>query len=190
MKAKGKKNSAYKKKQGNIIFEGKKIILRSIKLTDVSKEYVNWLNSKEIKKFLESRFIKYTLDSLKNYIKKISKDPNIIFMAIIEKERNSHIGNIKMGPIDWNHKNADIGIIIGDKKSWGKGYATEAIQLISDYGFRELNLHKITAGAYSNNTGSIKAFLKAGFYEECKRKNHFNYNGKYIDGILLAKFKN
>jgi len=48
-------------------------------------------------------------------------------------------------------------------------------------------LHKLTAGAYENNIGSIKAFQKVGFGEEGRKKNHYFYQGKYIDSVLLAK---
>jgi len=163
------------------------IFLRPVKLSDISMEYVKWMNSKQVNQFLESRFSKHTLTDLKNYQRKISKDPNTFFMGIFKKEKQNHIGNIKLGPIDWNHKIADIGIMIGDKNSWGKGYATDAIKLITNFGFKKLKLHKLTAGAYENNLGSIKAFLKAGFHEEARRRKHFFFKGKFLDGILLAK---
>jgi len=170
-----------------LILTGNKIFLRAIKISDATNEYVKWLNSKEINQFLESRFIKHSLKSLKEYLKKIIKDPNSILIAIIDKKTLKHIGNIKMGPIDWNHKFTEMGIIIGDKNFWGKGYATESILRVSDYGFKKLKLRKISAGAYSNNIGSIRAFMKAGFHEDCRKRQHYNFNGEYVDGVILAK---
>jgi RimJ/RimL family protein N-acetyltransferase len=167
--------------------EGERLYLRPVKISDARPEYVRWLNNREINQFLEIRFIKHTLQSLTKYIAKVSRDKNIIFLAIILKDGDKHIGNIKLGPIDRNHKLAEIGIMIGDKESWGKGYATETIKLLTEYAFDKLKLHKITAGAYENNIGSIKAFLKRGFYEEGRRKKHFLHNGKWVDDVLLAR---
>ena len=179
----------YHTKRNDIKLEGKRLYLRPVKISDVTKVYVSWLNSKKINQYLESRFSKHTLRSVTNYVQKILKDHNVYFFSIILKESSRHVGNIKLGPIDWNHKLGDIGIMIGDKNSWGKGYATEAINLLVDFAFDQLNLHKLTAGSYKNNIGSIKAFQKADFIKESYRKKHFFYNGKYIDLVMLAKFK-
>jgi len=167
--------------------QGPRIYLRPVKISDASREYVQWLNDPEVNQYLERRFVRHTLPSLKKYINTISRDPNLIFLAIVLKEGDKHIGNIKLGPIDRNHKVGDIGIMIGDKLCWGKGYATEAVKLLCEYAFGELRLHKVTAGAYENNIGSIKAFLKLGFFEEGRRKRHLFYKGKWVDNVLLAK---
>ncbi len=94
---------------------------------------------------------------------------------------------MKIGPINWIHRLPAIGLMIGVKDCWGTRYATDAIKLISDYGFRVLNLHKITASCYGSNSGSAKAFIKAGFFEEGVRKSHFFSDGKYEDLTLLGK---
>lgn len=177
-------------KKKTLRIDGKTIFLRDLKKSDATNEYMNWLNSKKINQFLESRFTKHSIVDIENYIKKMNHDADIIFLAIIRKDNQKHIGNIKLGPINWDHKYAEIGIMIGDKNSWGKGFASEAIKLISDFGFNTLKLHKITAGIYEVNIGSIKAFLKAGFFIEGIRFNQFFLKGKYVNHILLAKMKN
>ena len=88
--------------------KGDTIFLRTLKKTDATENYVKWMNSKKINQFLESRFIKQDKKDLENYIKRMNKTPNVIFLAIIRKDNNKHIGNIKLGPIDWNHKFAEI----------------------------------------------------------------------------------
>lgn len=167
--------------------DGERLYLRPVRVVDVTEEYVNWLNNEEVNQYLESRFIIHTPGSVQAYVEKIVRDPDIFFFAMVRKDNNRHIGNIKLGPMDWHHKIGDIGIIIGDRDSWGKGYATEAIAAVSNFAFSELGLHKLTAGAYENNVGSIKAFQKAGFWEEGRKKSHYFYQGKYIDSVLLAK---
>ena len=70
---------------------------------------------------------------------------------------------------------------------WGNGYASEAISLLTDFAFDTLNLHKLTAGCYEQNMGSLKTFQKAGFEIEGVRKQHCFSNGNYADAILLGK---
>ena len=79
-----------------------------------------------------------------------------------------------------------MGVVIGEKSFWGKDFATEAIKLVVDYAFNKLDLHKLTAGAYSCNIGFVRAFKTAGFSVEGVRKNHYLYNGNYADGVLLG----
>ena len=160
---------------------GKQIYLRDVRLSDVNKNYYRWMNDPEITKFTESRFFPTSKEALEEYVKEKQKDKDNIFLAIIFKENHQHIGNIKIGPINWIHRLADIGIIIGGKDYWGKGCATEAIRLISNYAFSTINLHKLTAGCYKGNAASGKAFEKAGFIKEGMRKAHLFYNGEYQD---------
>ena len=176
--------------ESKLRLESERIYLRPVEISDATEEYVGWLNDPEVNRFLESRFVIHTLEGVRSYVKRVGKDQNNVFLAIIRKEDGKHIGNIKLGSIDWYHKVGDIGILIGDKKSWGKGYATEAIRALESYAFGTLNLHKLTAGAYENNVGSIKAFLKLGFFEEGRRREQVFFQGDYLDTVLLAKINN
>lgn len=179
-------NQIEKNKKYNLFVDGERIYLREIRVSDVDKNYCNWMKDQEVIRFLESRFEKWSNHKLRNYVRKINKNRDYLFWAIIFKDSGKHIGNIKIGPINRTHKFADLGIIIGEKKFWGQGLATEAIKLVVDYCFDKLKLHKLTAGAYRNNIASIKAFKKAGFKIEGIRKEHCLYNGNYLDVVLLG----
>ena len=165
---------------------GERIYLREVRPSDVNENYYRWMNDPEVIQYLESRFHSNSRESLKAYVQIYDGDTDTIFLAIILKEKEQHIGNIKLGPINWYHRFGDIGIIIGDKEYWGKGYAAEAISLLSEHAFKNLNLHKLTAGCYKPNEGSLRAFEKAGFETEGVRKKHCFFNGKYVDAILLG----
>ncbi|MCD6558919.1 MAG: GNAT family N-acetyltransferase [Palaeococcus sp.] len=166
--------------------EGKNIYLREVRVTDVNENYYKWMNDEEVTRFLESRFYPQAREKIEEYVRSINSNPNYIFLAIIEKKSDKHIGNIKLGPINWIHRHAEVGLIIGEKTAWGKGYATEAIKLVTDYAFKKLNLHKLTASCYKDNVGSQKAFKKNGYVVEGIRKAHCFYDGKYTDIILMG----
>jgi RimJ/RimL family protein N-acetyltransferase len=166
--------------------EGEKIYLREARISDVNDAYYNWMNDNEITQYLESRFFPNSHNKIQEFVKSKDGDPNNVFLAIVNKSTGNHIGNVKLGPINWIHRNAEIGILLGEKSDWGKGLATETLILLADYAFKKLNLRKLTAGCYGNNKGSEKAFVKAGFTVEGIRKNHFFFQGSYVDYVMLG----
>ena len=165
---------------------GENIYLRKLQSSDVDANYCRWMNDSESTRFLSSGIFPNSIESLKKYVTEKSSDKNTVFSAIVLYQHNRHIGNIKLGPIDWIHKRGDIGIYIGEKKERGKGLATEAISLMAKYAFYNLNLHKLTAGCTELNVGSLKSFQKNGFEIEGIRKKHFYYKGKYINTMVLG----
>lgn len=162
------------------------LILRPITINDCNENYVNWLNDKTINQFLETRWQNQTLESIKDFVIKQINDNNTYLYAIIEKSTKQHIGNIKLGPINQNHQYADISYFIGEKSAWGKGYATEAIKAMINFGFSDLNLNSIQAGVYESNTGSIKALKKCGFKQCGVIKNQLNANSTREDHIFFS----
>jgi [ribosomal protein S5]-alanine N-acetyltransferase len=168
-------------------FAGKKIYIRKLQPEDVSESYVSWMNDPEVVQFLESRWNHYSLDDLRSYVKALNETENNYFFGIFLISSDKHIGNIKVGEIDSIHRYANIGIMIGDKNFWGKGIASEAISLVSRFCFEHLNLNKLKSNVYEPNTGSHKAFIKAGFKEVGRYKRHRFYNGNYVGEIILEK---
>jgi len=169
--------------------EAERVYLREVRRSDVNDRYYWWINDPEIGLYLETRFRPHSRERIEDYVRKMEEDPNSVFLAIFAKDQERHIGNIKIGPINWFHRFADISLVIGEKDYWGKGYGTDAIELAVVYAFNTLNLRKITAGIYANNVGSIKAFKKAGFREEGLRKKHRFCGGEYVDEVLLGKIR-
>lgn len=166
--------------------EGERLLLREVRPDDVGERYYYWMNNSEITRYLETRFFPNTVEGLREYVTSKLEDRYCIFLAIILKENNCHIGNIKLGPIDWIHRTAEIGLMIGERECWGRGFATEAIKMVRDYGFNVLNLRKLTAGCYDANQGSLKAFQKVGFEIEGVRKQQVFCEGHYMDLLLLG----
>lgn len=164
--------------------KGKRIYLRKLQEADANDEYLRWMNDYEVVKYTESRFFPHTFESLNKYISSIDNYHNIAF-AIIDIAENKHIGNIKLGNINYIHGFADIGIIIGNKDFWRKGIAAEAIALLVEYSFKRLNLRRLIAGAYIENLGSIKAFERAGFKKVYIENQKYFFEGRYLDSVIL-----
>lgn len=167
--------------------EGDRIYLRRLRPSDLGEAYLGWMNDAAINQYLESRFSEHSMESLAEFVATMADDPRNLFTGIFLKEGDRHIGNIKLGPINPHHSHAEIGLLIGDRDCWGRGYAMEAIAALTRFAFEEINLHKIVAGAYEDNGGSTKAFLKAGYALEGTLRSHWWSNGRFQDGSMLGK---
>ena len=173
-----------------MFLEGTSIYLREVRESDIglTSNYYKWITDLKVTKYLETRFYPQSVEKIAEYVREQNSNHNTVFLAIILKENTQHhIGNIKL-VINWIHQYAEISLVIS-KDYWNKGIGTEAIKLASAYALNVLGLHKLIAGAYSENIGSIKAFQKAGFKIEGEIKEMYYSEGKRTGRILLGRTK-
>lgn len=176
-------------KMADLDLKTDRLHLRIFRLEDITDEYVQALNSDDIIGLTESRYRSWSLEEVKEYVQKKANDPGqSLLVGIFTKDEEKHIGNIRLHSFSQFNKRVEVGILIWDKREWGKGYATEALETLIDYIFNQLILHKICAEYYSVNKGSEKIFKKLGFKKEGIFKDHFIVNGKYVNAIRIAKF--
>ncbi len=169
------------------VIDGQRLYLRRIRASDADGPYLGWMNDPEVTRLTASWSKTFTAESLRRYIEETTAEQGDLFLAIVIRDGDRQIGNIKLKRIDGADGRASIGIIIGEKGCWGRGYATEAISILSDHAFGTLGLEKLTAGCFHGNIGSEKAFKKAGFIvEEILRDNDY-IDGRQVDEIRVAK---
>lgn len=160
------------------------IELRILESKDVNSVYVSWLNNKQVVMFTEQKEILHTLESIKKYVEEKFLSRNEYLFGIFKK--NNHIGNIKLGPINFIHKTAEISFFIGQIDFWSKGIMTKVIKKLVSYSFENLGIEKISAGCYDENFGSKKVLTKCGFKIEGKRVKQVIFNNKRIDMIIFG----
>ena len=156
------------------------IILKKLNLKkDISKKYQNWLNDFEVQRYTEQKYKKHSLADVRNFVREKNKSKNEFLYGIFLKKNNlnTHIGNIKLGPINFTHKSAQISYFIGEKELWGNGYTTLAIKEIIKIA-KKKGVKKLKAGLYKLNIGSEKVLIKNGFKIEGKFKSEIIYKGK------------
>ena len=166
---------------------GKRCYLRPLKQKDINSRYLSWLNDPKINFYSNRRFFPYSYQELTMYYRQRKKDS--LLLAIVEKKADKHIGNILLGPIKWQHRNAELSILIGDKDFWNRGMATEAIYLLSKHAFRILNLHRIESG--SINPAFIKVVCKKlGWKKEGELREKFWRSRSFVDITVTSLLKN
>lgn len=175
----------------SLLLKKKNITLKLLEVKDYSKKYLDWLDDKKVNKYLETRFRSNKKSDIIKFIKlnKQSKE-NYLFGIFVDKVSiNNHIGNIKIGPINFNHNYAYVSYFIGEKNYWGKGYASIAVNIVTSYAFNKLKLNKCLAGVYCSNKGSIKVLNKNGYKNEGILKKQLLSGKKYEDEYIFSCFK-
>ena len=160
--------------------------LAQVTVDDVSQRYVDWLNDHYNMRFTDQCFKVHDHASTVEYVKGMLRSTtNILYCILVD---DIHIGNIKLGALNVQHKHAEIAYFLGDSKYTGKGLATKAVGLLCANAFQYLDLRKLTAGYITENVGSAKVLEKNGFQIEGIFREHFYRNERYYDVVRVAKF--
>src|ERR1700758_2401080 len=105
-----------------LLLRDERVQLRTLRKTDVQPYYLQWMRDPVVGRYSEWRFYEHSLESLTSYAEDAWKNPNVLFCTIRLVDSNRHIGNIKL-TVNPHSRTADIGILLGEKDCWGKGYA-------------------------------------------------------------------
>lgn len=117
---------------------------------------------------------------------KKTEEGQLYAFGIFLKATDKLIGDISLTQITMGDQQSCYTGFTLDKEYNGKGYTTEALQLVVDFAFNELKLHRIEAGAMPDNIASIRVLEKAGFKKEGIAKENLKINGKWTDHQVLA----
>lgn len=162
---------------------GKRIYFSPIH-TDDAETYIKWMNDETVAK----DFGQYSsVVSSQNDLKWLFEPPaDMQRYAIVLIDGDVMIGSISIHNIDHLNRNAFLGIFIGEKEYRSKGYGTEALRLILEYGFKTLNLHTIMLTVHADNNAGIACYNKIGFREVGKLPESIFKNGQYIDKLYMC----
>lgn len=169
-----------------IICGGKKVSLGILSRED-APDLFRMINDRDVNRMLRSPPPINSLVEEYEWIdnQSIIKGKNLN-LGIVDNQANKLIGVIGVNNMESNMYGT-LGYFL-HKDSWGKGFGTEAIQLIVEYCFNVLNMRKITANAYEPNTGSIRVLEKNGFKMNGRQEEHlFIENHGFVDSLYFEK---
>lgn len=158
--------------------ENKKVLLEPFSHNFISKEYLSWMNDKETTKFIHKAKKDISLDDLYSFANKMIHSHEDYFFAILFKKNFQHIGNVRLGPIDFNLMKSGFGILIGDKNFHRLGIGTEVMELIKDFSFNYLQLNKLCFPAVKSHLSATNLYSKTGFKCDGELEKTFDKNGK------------
>ena len=156
-------------KSNLLIKVSEKCFLKVIKTKDITEQYINWMNDYDVVKFTQQKKINHTRENVSKFVNEKLISNNDYLFGIFYN--NNHIGNIKLGPINWDKKSSEISFVIGEKLMWGQGIGSSVVSKVIEFAINEINITKISGNYYQENIGSLKIFNKCGFLIEKKDNN-------------------
>jgi RimJ/RimL family protein N-acetyltransferase len=104
---------------------------------------------------------------------------------VIEVE-GAAIGTCGLFHVDEAARRCELGIGIGEKDYWGRGYGREAVNLLLDYAFRIRNFRRVWLETHASNERAIRAYRACGFVEEGRMREHVWISGRYVDNVIMG----
>jgi len=177
-----------------MLFESSRIFFRKMTEEDVSI-YHKWRNDSEVMRTTNPSMDVFTLADTKQFVEHVILGSNTSkSYMIIDKESLQPIGITSLIQIDLKNRNSECIIDIGEKEYWGKGYGKEALKLLLDYAFLEMNLHRVSLRVFSFNQKAIAMYEKIGFRQEGASRQSIYREGQWHDiihmGILQQEYVN
>jgi len=155
----------------------------------LTPRYVGWLNDPQVVRYSEQRHKKHTLELCRQYWQSFIDSPHFFWAITAIDSSVGHIGNIN-AHIDKMNSVADVGILIGERTAWRKGYGLEAWVAVCNYLLRDAGIRKVTSGTIAANKGMLRIMEKAGMVADGRRIRQYMVDGSEVDIIHTALFGN
>ena len=166
---------------------GDRIYLSPRSIEDAEK-FTEWMNDFYVTDYTGRSGTIMSLEGEKKYLIE-NANPEATF-SIITLDEDKIIGTVGLERINHIHRTATLGVFIGDRNYLSKGYGTEAIRLLLDYGFNYMNLHSVKLEVMSFNKRALKCYKKCGFKETGRIRDNKFINGNYYGTITMDILRN
>jgi RimJ/RimL family protein N-acetyltransferase len=171
------------------LFKGKLVRLAGMDPEEVGRSFSMWSRDSEYKRLLDSdpprlHSVKANKDWLEKHIQ--DDQTNVYWFAIRALEDDRLLGDADLSVINWGSRDAFVGIGIGEREFWGRGYGTDAMCLLLRYAFTELNLRRVTLNVFEFNNRAIRSYEKVGFRIEGSQRQAMQREGRRWDILYMG----
>lgn len=183
----GSGQSVTERTVGMSVIYGNRVRLRSAERSDLEK-FMEWINDPEVTEGL-TLFLPMSSVDEEKWFETVMQRPQEEKPLVIDMKEGSTwrlIGNSSFFDFDWVARSAEVGIMIGEKSIWNRGYGTEVMTLLLRHGFRTLNLNRVYLRVYAENKRAIRTYEKVGFLHEGSLRQAVYKNGKYSDVLIMS----
>lgn len=173
----------------NDILKGELVRLSAVDPDEGAKTWSRWNRDSEFMRFLDSS--PSNPRSQKSMQKLLEEDledqkSNKHWFTIRALADDKLLGDIDLSIYNWTGRDAFVGLGIGEREFWGKGYGTDVMRIILRYAFMEVNLQRVTLNVFEYNPRAVRTYEKTGFRHEGRMRQVLNREGKRWDMLFMG----
>jgi RimJ/RimL family protein N-acetyltransferase len=155
-------------------------------LTDADSDaMLRWINERDLV-LLSSAYRPVDEAHHREWFSSIRKRADVVIFGIREVAGGRLVGSCQLLGINPTHRKAELQIRIGEADARGRGYGREAVDLLLDFAFGDLNLHRVELTVLEGNEPAIKTYLSAGFAREGVMRQAAHIDGRYVDLVFMG----
>lgn len=167
-----------------------RVRLRRVERGDLP-HFISWFNDPEVRHSLAYIWPMGTAQEEAWFEAQLRAEPALQPFSIDIRDEEAAggwriVGNTAYHAIDWRNRCGELGIAIGDKAVWGRGYGTEATRALTRWGLDVLNLHRVWLRVYEDNAAAIRCYEKVGFRLEGRLRQDAFRGGRYHDTLVMG----
>lgn len=169
------------------VVSGERVYLGPISM-DYLPVYRRWINDLRVSvplQVLSLMTLPLTTEDEQSWYESVIANRSQACFTIYELNTNQPVGNISLENINLRDQTAAVGLLIGEVDTWGRGYATEALQLVLDYGFTVLNLHSVHLQCVDYNKRALRIYERVGFRHAGVLRQAWQLGQKRYDVMLM-----
>jgi RimJ/RimL family protein N-acetyltransferase len=168
-------------------FRGEMVRLGMTDMESATQRVARWATNSEYYRLLDSEPTRLmTAKAIKEEWEKEGEPQDYVVFDIITLVDDKAIGFVSLDDINHIHGGCWVGIGLGEREYWGRGYGTEAMRLALGYAFDELHLHRVNLGVFEYNPRAIRSYEKAGFVHEGRVRQELQREGRHWDGLYMG----
>ena len=170
------------------MYQGRLVRLRAVEPDDLERYHV-WLNDPEVMDGLARRYPLSRAEELRWIEEHAAPSYTEPQFAIETLADGTHIGGCGFFGVKPENREAELGIAVGDKAYWNRGYGSDAVETLCRFGFDEMNLHRIALWCHADNPRALRVYERTGFEVEARAREAVYQGGRWIDAVLMSRLR-
>jgi RimJ/RimL family protein N-acetyltransferase len=171
------------------LFRGELVKLAVDEPQTVAESFSRWVRDSEYWRLANSNPVRaFSSKAIKDWLEKNPENTRAdqFIFSIRTLQDDLLIGDVGLDGVLWSHGDAFVGVGIGDREYWGKGYGTDAMRLILRYAFIELSLQRVSLNVFEYNLRAIRSYEKLGFVHEGRSRAVLRRDGQRYDLVFMG----
>ncbi len=161
-----------------------RVVLTPITRADAPQLF-RWINDRDLVRF-NSAYRPVHEPNHVQWLQGLAARSDLVAFAIRLRRQGHLVGVCQLTGLSLVHRSAELQIRLGDPRARGRGLGTEAVRLLLDHAFRDLNLHRVSLLVFDTNRAAIRTYERAGFRHEGTLREAAFIGGEYVDVRLMA----